>query len=475
MNKKIAIKYTFLIVAVITAVTLVFVPVYTYLQKSMFINLEQRAIADFCNEIVRNVDLSDKDEIAEYLNVTNEKTYRVTVYDVNMERLFTNQPSPKNKKENNVISPSHIKDYKADSYPVYEKYDEGGMEDISLRRYVEQGDSEFYISIHEALRNTEQIFSYTNEVLVGILLLYIMVCGLVLFLLTRRLTTSIRSLNKVVKKIAEKDYSVRYEGKISRDEVGALATNFNEMADTIQDNISSISNYNFLLKEDIDHLKEYEQMRSQLVRNTTHELKTPLAIISSQVEMMNCTDDEEKRRYYYDSAMAEIRKLSTMITGILQYSVAESKTFKTSTEKINLSSKIDELCDKISGTIQSKKLSFGRDIHPNLITAITETHIEHIFNNYIMNAVKHTKKGGMISVTLKRRDDRIRLSVYNEGAPIPNEKLEKIWTEFYSENNKSNDNVGLGLFIVKEISLINHLDCGAFNCDNGVEFWFDFA
>lgn len=52
-------------------------------------------------------------------------------------------------------------------------------------------------------------------------------------------------------------------------------------------------------------------------------------------------------------------------------------------------------------------------------------------------------------------------------------KLDEIWTEFYSEN-KSDENVGLGLFIVKEISVINHTKCGVSNCNNGVEFWFEF-
>lgn len=363
MTKKIAVKYTFFIVTVITVVMLVFMPIYTFVQNSIFIDLEKKEISSFCKNLCEKNDLSDAKQIEKYIDKNDETDYNIAVYSESKKRIFTNSKSRKpersaqtrkgNTQLRNKPKAKTFSNYKANAVPVYKENEENGNESITLKTFVKTSNGKFYVFIREKLKNSEAIFSYTNNVLILVIVAYIIVCGLMLFLLMRRLTKSIRSLNKVVKKISEKDYSVRYEGKLSKDEVGTLAVNFNNMADTIQDNINSISNYNFLLKEDLDHLKKYENMRSKFVRNTTHELKTPLAIISSQVEMMNCTKDEEKRKYYFESAMEEIQKVSSLITGFLKYSADETEVLKELPEKINLSDKIEDLCRKITGDRKS--------------------------------------------------------------------------------------------------------------------------
>lgn len=463
----------------ITVVTMIFIPIYIYVQKSMYINLEIQSMSDFCSKISETINLKSEDDIDSYLENYNEKNYTVIVYNSNHERIFTTQRftyKTRNYKgeyslDKHLIPKEYVKKYSYDSVPVYSEEDENGKETIILRRIVQSSGKTYYIYFRERLSNIESIFGYTNNVLVSILVLYILVCGILLFILMTRVTKSIRSLNTAVTKISRKDYSVRYEGKFSNDEVGTLASNFNDMANTIQDNINSISNYNFLLKEDLNHLRKYENMRRQFVRNMTHELKTPLAIISSQVEMMKCIEDEDKRNYYYESAMEEIQKMSDLITSFLNYSVQERGIFSDVSE-INVSQKVNELCDMCSSLMLAKKIDFSRSIERGHRAYIDETHLEHIFNNFITNAVKHTNPYGRIKVTLRKHGECCRLSVFNEGRQISQSDLGKIWTEFYTSGGSS-ENVGLGLFIVKEISDMYATECGALNKDDGVEFWFD--
>ena len=105
-------------------------------------------------------------------------------------------------------------------------------------------------------------------------------------------------------------------------------------------------------------------------------------------------------------------------------------------------------------------------------------HIEHIFNNYLMNAIQYGAEGGLIEVCVKKQKDYCRLSVFNEGSSIDESESEKIWTDFYRVQTgiaQDSKKVGIGLFIVKEISLINHDRCGFINRQGGVEFWYDFC
>ena len=490
MTKRIAAKYTFLINAVITAVMLVFIPLYTFMQNSIFIDIEKKTMIEFYESFKANTNLSDKAQIENFIEDNNEKDYAIAVFDKNQKVVYSTRKRFKNDKSStrqntdNINSETKTNDslnndrfeyYSPDAVPVFKDQEENDRESITLRAIASTKNGRYYVLIRESLRNSASFFSYTNNVLIIISAAYILACGLILFLLMRKLTKSIRSLNAVVQKVAQKDYSVRYKGKITKDEIGTLSKNLNEMVDTIQNNINSISNYNFLLKEDIENLKEYEDMRSKFVRNVTHELKTPLAIVSSQVEMMNCTADEEKRQYYYNSAMEEIQKISTLITEFLKYSSSSHQSIKIpEATTVDLSEKITELCKKIKSTTDSKHLRLSYSVERGFRVKMPEIHIEHIFNNYIMNAIKFTAPHKSIRVELKNVKGVCRLSVYNDGDQISEENLEKIWTEFYTKNNSSTENVGLGLFIVKEISVINSMKCGVTNRDKGVEFWFDF-
>ena len=98
-----------------------------------------------------------------------------------------------------------------------------------------------------------------------------------------------------------------------------------------------------------------------------------------------------------------------------------------------------------------------------------------IFDNYLSNAVYHTPAGGEIRITLREFNNALRLSVFNSGDRIPDDMRGKIWIEaFTTKDEISEKNAGLGLYIVKEISLLEDTDCGFFNRPDGVEFWFDF-
>ena len=247
------------------------------------------------------------------------------------------------------------------------------------------------------------------------------------------------------------------------------------MADTIQENINNLENCNFILREDNRYMKEYEQSRHILLRNITHDLKTPLAVISSQVEMMSTCKEQEKKDYYYQSAMEEINKLSHMISEVLQMTVDERRILSKETQLLNVSNIITGLCEANSAYAESCNLKLIKNITPDIKLNTIREYMEFVFRNYLSNAVQHAEKKTSIIVSLKEQHGRIRLSVENIGKQIPNEMKDKIWTESFTTSLEGKSNSGLGLYIVKEISLIEHTDCGFENTQNGVRFWFDFT
>ena len=258
------------------------------------------------------------------------------------------------------------------------------------------------------------------------------------------------------------------------DEIGELAVSVNKMADTIQENINELENYNFVLREDNSYIKEFEQTRRLMLRNITHDLKTPLAVISSQIEMLNICEEQEKKDYYYQSAMEEIGKMNKMISSILRLTTEERELIRKNARQTNVSELIGELCKSRRAYVESRELELIADIDPGLQISVVRDHVEHVFKNYLSNAVQNADRNTQIIVSLKQNRDAVRLSVENQGRQISDELGEKIWTEAFTTSPDGTENTGLGLFIVKEISLMEHTKCGYENTDIGVRFRFDF-
>ena len=345
---------------------------------------------------------------------------------------------------------------------------------VRIYTAIEVNGKTYYIHVKDSLSGVSLVFDFSNKILSYVVMGYIIICSVILFLAISPSVKSARKVTKVAKSISENNLSVRYEGAIRNDEIGELALSVNKMADTIQENINNLENYNFILREDNLYMKEYEETRRMLLCNITHDLKTPLAVISSQVEMIAACNEQEKKDYYYHSAMEEISKMSKMLSDVLQMTISEHNFITKKAENIDVSEVITKLCMDHDAYIKSQNLKLKTDIADNLKLRTIKEYIEYVFRNYLTNAVQNAYKNTEITVSLKQTGSVIRLSVENKGNNITDDMKDKIWTNAFTTSPEGKNNTGLGLFIVKEISLIEHTECGFENLENGVHFWFDF-
>lgn len=478
MISRLSFKLTAGIIIVLTMVTVVFVPVYIQFQKEAYISSELDTMQEFYKNFKDISFLSDKYEIDNYIEKNDTRNYAIIICDSYFNKVYVSSGMRNKSGIHYERIAKNVDLFSNDATPEYIVNSDKAIEEILLRKIEKQNNENYYVYIRESVRAADSVLAYTNQNIILILAGYTIMCALLLIFLLNNSIKAIKQLSYVTEKISQKDYSVRYDGKITNDEIGALSQNINEMADTIQESINSMKNYNFLLKEDLNYMTEYDRIRKNVLSNVTHELKTPLAIISSQVEMMNCVTDEAKREFYYSSAISEIDKMSRLISRLLNYSATEYDIFEGEIKKVNLSKVVRQLCENSRNYVLSNNISFKTDIEEDCILNMEQNHIEHVFNNFISNAIHHSNPGGKISVKLKKDGEKVRLSVYNKGNLIEDKYKDKIWTNFFASGNDfdatRSAHVGLGLFIVKEISVIDHTSCGFINHSRGVEFWFDF-
>ena len=226
---------------------------------------------------------------------------------------------------------------------------------------------------------------------------------------------------------------------------------------------------------------DYQLLESQreFIANISHELKTPLAVVSSQLEMLEIAGDKIDRSYYYSSIHEELDKMSKMVGELLDFSMLDNQMSAMEMSRVNVTDLIEYLLLRYDAIFRKNEIKVESEIDPNCFVYGNRMYLERAVNNYLMNAFQHTKQGKYIRVTLKRDKKQVRLEIYNDGERIREDQMEHIWDSFYTTSQKKKPvtsenevrNVGLGLYVVRKIVTKHKGTCGADNEEKGVLFW----
>ena len=223
------------------------------------------------------------------------------------------------------------------------------------------------------------------------------------------------------------------------------------------------------------------ESQREFIANISHELKTPLAVVSSQVEMLEYMGDKIDRDYYFSSIHEELDKMSTMVGELLDFSMLDNQLDKMQTGIVNLSEMMEYLLMKYDAVFQKNSIKLEKKIEPECLTLGNQMYLERAVNNYLMNAFQHTTQGQKIRVCVMKEKKKVRIEVYNDGNLIETDQLDLIWNSFYTFSRKKQEknsdselrNIGIGLFVVKKIIERHKGSCGVNNLSEGVLFWME--
>lgn len=197
----------------------------------------------------------------------------------------------------------------------------------------------------------------------------------------------------------------------------------------------------FMAEEAIKPVREAYEAQKIFIANASHEIKTPLAAISANLEAADIHDN--KWIYNVEVETAKLTKLNNDLLGLARTDLMEGGT----TEEIELKDLVNRVLDGFEPRLSDKKLV--RKINCDKKVKINPSDFEQILSILMDNAIKYSAK--KITVEL----DRNSLMVSNDGAKIPVDKLPHVFDRFY-QVDKSSDGVGLGLSIAKSLADKNH-------------------
>ncbi|MEN2466491.1 HAMP domain-containing sensor histidine kinase [Ornithinibacillus sp. FSL M8-0202] len=307
----------------------------------------------------------------------------------------------------------------------------------------------------------EMMKDYYIYIILGVLVLILLVA----FYYSKKIASPLLKINNTAKRIANLDFKERVPVK-SKDEIGELAKNINSLSDTLHSYIRA-------LQQDIEKERQLELTRKSFIAGVSHELKTPLSIMKSCIDILQDGVAKDKREYYFAAMSQEVNRMDRLIVDMLELAKFESGTYKMKMEVF----RFDELIHNVYQQLLIK--ARDKDVHVNVnvepIEVVANEHwIEQVVMNFVTNAIRHTPESGHITITTSEEDSKVKITIENEGSSIDPDQLEKVWDRFYQgdKNQRSKEGTGLGLAISKNILLLHDVEYGVYNTDTGVCFYF---
>ena len=324
-------------------------------------------------------------------------------------------------------------------------------------------------SIHESAQLANRFFFYVG--IIGTLL-----GGIIIWLVTGRVTKPILSLNELSEKMVHLDFDAKYEGK-AQNEIGLLGENMNKLSRSLEENIKGLKSANNELMRDIEKKDKIDEMRREFLSNVSHELKTPIALIQGYAEALQegIGEDPESRDFYCEVIVDEAMKMNRMVQKLLTLNQLEFGREVVQMERFDLTTMIGNLIEQGKLLAQKEGISIEMKEYAPCHVWADPFMTEEVFQNYLSNAVHYCKGEKIIQVAMEVLDGKVKVSVFNTGDPIPEESLPRLWDKFYKVDKartREYGGSGVGLSIVKAIMESMNQQYGVDNHENGVTFWF---
>lgn len=291
-----------------------------------------------------------------------------------------------------------------------------------------------------------------GKFLVYITLFSLLISLIASFLFAKSVTRPIVTIYKGATKFEQLDFSNKIT-IASKDELGQLANNLNSMSQNLQNVLTELKLANKKLASDAKRIELEEAKRKNLIIAISHELKTPVASVMGQIEaMIENIGPFQDRDFYLKKSYMIMEDMQVMIDEMLDVTKMDHiKISDLTMSMINLSSLTHSI-------VARQKKYFSDDIQveisieDNLYTLTEQTMITKALDNIIKNAFKYCDSNKKVKLTLKKKDDRIHLYVYNTAQPLTNKQLKHVFDPLYrvdTSRQKFSGGSGMGLYIVE--------------------------
>lgn len=204
-----------------------------------------------------------------------------------------------------------------------------------------------------------------------------------------------------------------------------------------------------------EKLEQEENSTKSLITDISHQLKTPLAAVRLNYEMMQeeCLTEEE-RREFLEREEQEIDKLESLLEELMKLSRLESHMIQLKRERVNLKDLILEAINQVYMKAHSREVEIQADIPGDLWLSMDKKWTVEAFVNVLDNAIKYSLPKGVVKVRVTAWNNMASLEIEDEGIGISSQELHKIFHRFYRGEKALEmvkEGAGVGLYLTRQI------------------------
>ena len=193
------------------------------------------------------------------------------------------------------------------------------------------------------------------------------------------------------------------------------------------------------------------QKQKQFITDASHELKTPLTIISANIEVLEMESEENN---WTISIKKQIDRMIHLVEQMVSLSKMDEGQETIHKEHLNFSTLVTEASDSFATVAQSREKAYETHIEDNLSISGDEKLLRQMLSLLLENAVKYSNEHGKIVLTCKKKGNKSELVIWNTVDEIQKGNLDRLFERFYrldSSRNSEKGGSGIGLSIVKSI------------------------
>lgn len=436
---------------------------------------------------------SDKDDIDSFID-TKASSYGINIFimDSNSNIIYSSsvlRPSQIRRLIPNSIINGHSQNKNGNGNGLHKKNVDyipknSDNEDETKLMYtlnLDDGNSLILIKYVKSIQDSVEI---ANEfyIIAGT---FIFLAGSIFVLFfSRKITKPIIEMSNTAENISNLNFNAVLDIK-SKDEIGTLAQSINKIS--------------YKLNKSLNDLKNDLERRKVLVRNMSHELKTPIGIIKGYSEGMKygLANSKEKMDKYCSILVDECDRMDKLVKELLDYSMMDDGLVSLNKSNFDIYEFLSETSDRFKLIFEQENINFTLNCDEHCVINADREMLEKAVSNFLTNAIKYCAGEKVISITNEiinnninnttnnnnnnninadrnnNTNTKIKISVFNSGPNIPENEMDKIWDVCYKVDKARSRELGghgIGLSLVKLIAQLHNGTCSAHNTEKGVAF-----
>ena len=446
--------------------------------QTVFLNSFYKAVKVYetkktANEVVKI--LSDEDAEIQIARLSNEYDLSVRVLDSSFNTVYSASGREMHSFFNSIPDEQMSSFFqKADENGgTYSEYFEGfnlgfksgakdnakmkaGPTSFIITKIASVSDGEKYtVIINASITPVDSVITTLRVILIVVTVITVLAALVAALILSAGLTKPIKKISEKAKILATGDYEVEFESSSVKE--------IDELSDSL----------NFTKTE----LGKIDSLQKELVANISHDLRTPLTLISGYAEVMRDIPGEandENLQVIID----ESQRLTSLVSDVLDISKLSAGVQQMNFETLDLKECINSVIPRYNKLVEKDEYKIVFDCGSIEAAPINadRTRILQVIYNLINNAVSYTGEDKTVKIELLQNADSFTVHIIDSGEGIPEDKLPYIWDRYYKvdkNHRRAQMGSGLGLSIVKQILDAHGASYGVSSkLNEGSDFWF---